>query len=468
MAAQGPGAMDPRWWHRGPFGRREVRLSVGTVLAFLFVFYVVLPLVASHRSEVGTLTHIHPAYLALGVLLEIGALAAYAQLTHAVLPHGGPRRLRLFRINLSTLSLSHVAPGGTAPGAALGYRLLTQSGVAPSDAGFALGTQGIGSALVLNVLFWFALVGYLATHGFHAPVGHHGAGSSGSVLVVVAAAVGAVLVLVFAALAFLVTRGPAQVRGAVHRLGRRLPFVDPDRVVGFFEGLQRRFGDLVADRALTRRAVLWAAANWLLDAASLWVFVAAFGHVVSPVDLLCAYGLANILAAIPLTPAGLGVVELVLVSMLTGFGPTAGQALSGVLAYRAVNFWLPIPVGGLAYASLELERRGVLRRLRMPSQRRADARPAVVPALTAGSTVPFRVSPGVPATSAVAGAVADGSSVSFLGGSRTSAETVAERWSASTPVAAKSSTLTRTTAGPGTRHRFPEDRAIGRRGGPGG
>ncbi len=41
-----------------------------------------------------------------------------------------------------------------------------------------------------------------------------------------------------------------------------------------------------------------------------------------------AYGLANILAAIPLTPAGLGVVELVLVSMITGFGPTAGQALS--------------------------------------------------------------------------------------------------------------------------------------------
>ncbi len=102
-------------------------------------------------------------------LLEIGALVAYTQLTHAVLPPGGPRRLRLFRINLSTLSLSHVAPGGTAPGAALGYRLLTQSGVTSSDAGFALGTQGIGSAVVLNVIFWLALVGFLAVHGFHVP-----------------------------------------------------------------------------------------------------------------------------------------------------------------------------------------------------------------------------------------------------------------------------------------------------------
>ncbi len=104
------------------------------------------------------------------------------------------------------------------------------------------------------------------------------------------------------------------------------------------------------DKRLLRRAVAWAAANWLLDAASLWVFVAAFGHVISPIDLLTAYGLANILAAIPITPGGLGVVEFVLVSMLAGFGLTDGQALSAVLAYRAVNFWLPIPFGGLAYA----------------------------------------------------------------------------------------------------------------------
>ena len=111
------------WWHRGPFVRREVRLSVGTVLVFLFVFYVALPLLARHRSQVGALAHINVAYLALGVLLELAALVAYTQLTHSVLPHGGPSRLRLFRINLSTLALSHVSPGGTAPGrpSATGY-----------------------------------------------------------------------------------------------------------------------------------------------------------------------------------------------------------------------------------------------------------------------------------------------------------------------------------------------------------
>ena len=51
--------------------------------------------------------------------------------------------------------------------------------------------------------------------------------------------------------------------------------------------------------------------------------------------------------------------------MITSFGPTADQALSAVLAYRAVNFWLPIPFGGLAYASLEFERGTMYRRLHL-------------------------------------------------------------------------------------------------------
>jgi uncharacterized protein (TIRG00374 family) len=376
MAADKPDEQPHRrWWHRGPFVRREVRLSVGTLLVFLFVFYVAFPLLASHRSEFTSLTHINTAYLALGVILEIAALVAYTQLTHAVLPHSGPSRFRLFRINMSTLALSHVSPGGTAPGAALGYRLLTQSGVSGSDTGFALGTQGIGSAVVLNVIFWFALVAFLVAHGFHAPSSHHGGQSqSASILVIVAAGVGVVLLGAFGGLFYLLTRGQERASRIIRRVSERIRFLDADRTTALVERLAQRFAVLMEDRPLLWRAVGWAAANWLLDAASLWVFVAAFSHFISPVDLLTAYGLANILAAIPITPGGLGVVEFVLVSMITGFGPTAGQALSAVLAYRAVNFWLPIPFGGLAYASLELERRAPHHRLREYLQGRVDLR----------------------------------------------------------------------------------------------
>ena len=109
---------------------------------------------------------------------------------------------------------------------------------------------------------------------------------------------------------------------------------------------------MAADRALMRRAVLWAAANWLLDAASLFVFLAAFGHIENPDGVLVAYGLAYVLAAIPVTPGGLGIVEGVLVPSLVGFGATRAVAIVAVIGYRLVNFWLPIPVGAGAYLSL--------------------------------------------------------------------------------------------------------------------
>ena len=113
-------------------------------------------------------------------------------------------------------------------------------------------------------------------------------------------------------------------------------------------------GLLGADRPLLARAALWAMANWLLSAASLWVFVAAFGYRTDLDGLIVAFGLANVLAAIPLTPGGLGVVEAVLTSALVGFGAPRGTAVLGVVVYRLVNFWLPIPIGGLAYLSLKV------------------------------------------------------------------------------------------------------------------
>jgi uncharacterized protein (TIRG00374 family) len=117
---------------------------------------------------------------------------------------------------------------------------------------------------------------------------------------------------------------------------------------------------LVNNRRTLWAAFMWAALNWLFDAACLWVFIWSFGNVISPIDLLVAYGLANVLAAIPITPAGLGVIEGVLITTLYGFGVPHSEAILAVLAYRLVNFWIPIPIGGVAYASLQWRKDGSL------------------------------------------------------------------------------------------------------------
>ena len=51
-----------------------------------------------------------------------------------------------------------------------------------------------------------------------------------------------------------------------------------------------------------------------------------------------------------------GVIELTLIAVLKGFGVPAGVAAAGVLSWRLVNFWLPIPFGGVSYLSLRVGR----------------------------------------------------------------------------------------------------------------
>ena len=100
-------------------------------------------------------------------------------------------------------------------------------------------------------------------------------------------------------------------------------------------------------------AMVWAAANWLLDAASLWVFIFAFGHAVLPIDLLVAYGLANILAVIPITPGGLGVVEGVLIPTLVGFARAEGDGHPGRAVLAPGQLLAADPASaGVAYLSL--------------------------------------------------------------------------------------------------------------------
>jgi uncharacterized protein (TIRG00374 family) len=137
---------------------------------------------------------------------------------------------------------------------------------------------------------------------------------------------------------------------------RRIPSLNPDKISELIRRVADRITLLINNRRTLWWAFTWAGLNWLLDAACLWVFVWSFGHAISPIDLLVAYGLANIFAAIPLTPAGLGVIEGVLIPTLVGFGVPHSQAILAVLAYRLINFWIPIPIGGAAYASLQWRR----------------------------------------------------------------------------------------------------------------
>lgn len=327
------------WSGKMTLARRLTIRSIKVVAILLVFEYLVLPQIAGARKAITLLQNINLAYVVLGVLLEIAALFAYASLTEAVLPKSGPGLWTVFRIDLSSLALSHITPAGTAGGTGLSLRLLITKGVRATDAAFAIAVQGIGSAVVLNLILWAALIISIPIWGLDK-------------IYLIVTILGILLIAAFASLVIAFTKGEQHFTKIAVKTFSKFPMLDETKVETTFRRISERVQDLASDPPLLKRAIAWAVANWLLDAASLWVFVAAFGHVVNLDGLLVAYGIANILAVIPVTPAGLGVIEAALTTSLVGFGTPRGVAILGVISYRLINFWLPIPAGALAYLSL--------------------------------------------------------------------------------------------------------------------
>lgn len=320
--------------------RRAVKRTV-ILLGMLFILlYVVIPQWAAQKQTAERLQHVNPVLLLLAVGLQVASLLAYTVLTRVTLP--AEPRLRLwtvFRIQLSTKAVTNVVPGGSAAGGTLGFRLLTEGGVPSTAAGFTLATVGLGSAVVLNLILWVGLLISIPLNGYRTAY-------------LTAAVIGVLLLGAAAALVYLLMEGRHQAERALRAIARKIPFAEEETASRFVHQLADRLQELAHQPELVRRGALWATANWLLDAASLWVFLRAFGATVNPINLVVAYGLAGVIAALPLTPGGLGVVETILPATLAGFGVPAGVALAGVLAWRFAQFWLPIPLGGLAYLSL--------------------------------------------------------------------------------------------------------------------
>jgi hypothetical protein len=347
----------PWWWSK------PARNALKVVALFFIFYFFILPLIPGFRKAVHDLQQVNPALLIVGLALQLAALMSYSMLTRAALPPGSVSVMRMFRIQLSTRALASVMPGGSAAGSALGYRLLTLSGVNGPDAGFALATAGLGSAVVLNIIFWTGLLVSIPLRGVNPFYG-------------TAAIVGIVLIILFLFLVIGLLKGQARAERAFRAIARRFRF-DEERAASVVRQIANRLRELAADPKLLSATIGWATANWLLDMASLWVFLRAFGGTLSLDGLIVSFGLANVFASLPLTPGGLGIVEAIYIPTLVGFGLSRSTATLGVISYRLAQYWLPIVLGGVAYLSLRvgpwsIERRDRLERFRVLAKEEAE------------------------------------------------------------------------------------------------
>ena len=86
----------------------------------------------------------------------------------------------------------------------------------------------------------------------------------------------------------------------------------------------------------------------------------ATGSQPHPWLVLLAYSAAGVIALVPATPGGLGIVEASLSGLLVLSGVNGRSAVLATLAYRLAEYWLPMVAGLVAY-SLYRRRYGPVR-----------------------------------------------------------------------------------------------------------
>src|ERR1700758_2639489 len=236
-------------------------------------------------------------------------------------------------------------PGGDAAGAAVQFSMLTAAGFDTDTAvgGLtAFSLLGVGGLLALPL---FALPAILAG----APV------SPGLVHTALLGIAGFVLYAIFGVIILHTERPLAAFGRAAQRLWNwitrgwnRITHQHRPPVTSLDQRLltQRDTIRAVLDRKW-RQAVLLAAGR--LRFGCLLAALRATGAGPRPALVLLAYSAANIVALLPVTPGGLGLVEASLSGLLILAGVRPGYAFLGTLAYRVASYWLPLLAGPPAY-----------------------------------------------------------------------------------------------------------------------
>ena len=136
-----------------------------------------------------------------------------------------------------------------------------------------------------------------------------------------------------------------------NRLRRRVPRLPPVDIPSVTESLRQDARRLVRHRGAT--IVTTTTVEQLLFILTPVAVVRAVGidgSVISTAQILIAFGLVRLVAALTPIPGGIGVTEIGLLTLLLSFGAPESAVVAVVLTYRAMTFLLPLATGGACLA----------------------------------------------------------------------------------------------------------------------
>jgi uncharacterized membrane protein YbhN (UPF0104 family) len=320
-------------------GRRipwRVISRVLLLLATLVSLYFLFPKLVDVFTQWHSLADLEPQWILLALVFEATSVMSLWEVQRIAL-----RTPSWFAVGTSQLAgnaAGNVIPGGAATAGAFSYRLLVRAGVRGDDVAGGLAAVAIANTTMILAFPVLALPAILG--GLQAP---HG------LLTTAYIGAGAFVLAVLAGLAAFLWDRPLLLVGrgidAVLRLlpSKRGAHGTGDRLLQQRDGLRHSFG------ARWPFALCAVVAKPAFDYLGLLCCIAAVGARPDPSLVVLAYAGAMLLALIPFTPGGLGFVEAGLTGLLALAGLSTHEAVVATLAYRLLVFWLPLPLGGIAY-----------------------------------------------------------------------------------------------------------------------
>jgi putative heme transporter len=323
--------------------RRFLLGAAGAVLV-VATFAYFLPKIADYRDVWGVVKGLSWEWTATLLAVTAVNIVTFAPPWLVLLP--GLRFLSTLMMTQAATALSIVMPGGAAVGIAGAYGMLRSRGYPSSQVARAVTLVSVWNQLA-NLAYPILALFFLTATGAETAVLATAAFVGVAILGIAVA--GLVLVLYSSRAAEEI--GDAAAQGTNWVLGkfRRGPVAwggrEFERFRGEAAGLVRRKWHLLTlatfAGSLTVFAVLLTSLRALDVPAS----------EVSAAEAFAAWALARILGSIPITPGGIGVVELSLTATLIGFGGNNTGVVAAVLVYRFLTMVPTIVLGLLGAAT---------------------------------------------------------------------------------------------------------------------
>lgn len=283
-------------------------------------------------------------WLAVAVVAEFVSMAMFARQQRRLLAAFGVRmpRHRALALSYSRSAIAISLPAGSAISAAYAFRQFRTGGASKRTAATVMVLSGLLSFAALALLY---ATGALAAGAVHLGVVWQREPGLASVSV-------AISVVMIAFVGLFAWQSSWHIHPAHPRARRPVATRWPRLAV-----LLRPVTDAItSSREVGGRhwtlALGAALTNWLMDLLCLYAAARAFSLPVSMWEIGAVYLTVQIVRQVPLTPGGIGVIEVSLLAGLVSAGADNAAAAATVLVYRLLSCWLIIPVGLLCWLVL--------------------------------------------------------------------------------------------------------------------